>query len=80
MPEENSVKPVVEFRVIRIDEVCNRLQLSKSWIYQQVSLDKFPRPISLGARAVGWIESEVEGWLEERIADSRSNNGTGLDG
>lgn len=71
MIERSLTETNSSFRVIRIDEVCNRLQLSRSWIYQQVALDQFPRPVSLGARAVGWIESEVEDWLEQRIAISR---------
>ena len=28
----------------------------------------FPKPINLGPRAVGWIESEIEEWLIDRIA------------
>lgn len=30
-----------------------------------------PKPVSLGGRAVGWIESEIQQWLEQRIAASR---------
>ena len=33
----------------------------------------FPQPIRLGARAVGWIESEVDAWIREQIAASRSS-------
>ena len=33
----------------------------------------FPNPIRLGARAVGWIESEVDAWIREQIAASRGN-------
>ena len=32
---------------------------------------RFPRPVSLGSRAVGWIEAEVDEWIRERIAESR---------
>tara|TARA_R100000900_G_scaffold536_1_gene921 strand:+ start:194545 stop:194667 length:123 start_codon:yes stop_codon:yes gene_type:complete len=31
----------------------------------------FPKPISLGARAVGWIQSDIEKWLDSRIAETR---------
>nr|WP_310758584.1 AlpA family phage regulatory protein [Candidatus Palauibacter soopunensis] len=34
---------------------------------------RFPRPVSLGSRAVGWVEAEVDEWMRERIATSRSN-------
>ena len=33
----------------------------------------FPQPIRLGARAVGWIESEVDAWIRDQIAASRSS-------
>lgn len=75
MTEQAFTKTNNGFRIIRIDGVCNRLQLSRSWIYQQIALDQFPRPISLGARAVGWIESEVDDWLEQRITQSRNHIG-----
>jgi prophage regulatory protein len=32
---------------------------------------KFPNKINLGSRAVGWISSEVNEWIEERIRESR---------
>ena len=33
----------------------------------------FPKHISLGSRAVGWLKSEVNTWMEERINESRVN-------
>ena len=36
---------------------------------------RFPRPVSLGARAAGWVEAEVDGWIRERIAESRFEGG-----
>ena len=38
-----------------------------------VANGSFPQPIRLGARAVGWIESEVDAWIREQIAASRGN-------
>jgi prophage regulatory protein len=45
--------------------------LSRSTIYLRVSQGTFPRPVSLGGRAVGWLEDEIQSWLAERIAASR---------
>ena len=39
----------------------------------RVADGSFPQPIRLGARAVGWIESEVDAWIREQIAASRGN-------
>ncbi|HGY0709346.1 AlpA family transcriptional regulator [Vibrio cholerae] len=54
-------------KVIRLKEVIELTGLSKSSIYRMASDDKFPKPLSLGARSVGWIESEVTHWLAEKL-------------
>lgn len=58
--------------ILRLPEVKSRTGLSRSTIYLRVKEGKFPEPVSLGERAVGWIESEVQKWLEEKIKKSRS--------
>lgn len=62
-------------RILRLPLVRERTGLSRSSIYLRISEGRFPRPISLGERAVGWLESEVTEWLKERIEASRQ---TGL--
>jgi prophage regulatory protein len=58
--------------ILRLPEVKARTGLSRSSIYQKVSENSFPVPVSLGGkRAVGWIESEVQVWIEEQIKLSR---------
>lgn len=34
--------------------------------------DKFPKTISLGKRSVGWVESEINDWIQDRIDESRA--------
>lgn len=58
--------------ILRLPEVKNRVGLSRSAIYLAISRAEFPRPVQLGARAVGWLESEVEDWIGERVKHSRS--------
>ena len=58
--------------ILRLPTVKARTGLSRSTIYLRISNGTFPIPISLGGRAVGWIESEIQEWLEERIEVSRS--------
>lgn len=55
--------------ILRRKQVEARTGLSRSTIYQRISLGEFPAPVSLGARAVGWIESEITDWLANRIAE-----------
>lgn len=57
--------------ILRIPEVKARTGLGRSTIYQRISMGTFPKPISLGPRAVGFIEAEIEAWLQERIEQSR---------
>jgi prophage regulatory protein len=57
--------------ILRLPTVKARTGLSRSTIYLRVSEGTFPKPVSLGGRAVGWIESEVQQWLEQRIEASR---------
>ncbi|WP_297463230.1 AlpA family transcriptional regulator [Ferrovum sp.] len=58
-------------RILRLDAVLDKTGLSRSLIYQLVSEGSFPAQIHLGARSVGWIEAEVDDWINTRIAMSR---------
>ena len=57
--------------ILRLPAVKARTGLSRSTIYLRVAEGTFPRAISLGGRAVGWVESEIQQWLEEKIEASR---------
>lgn len=59
--------------IIRRREVEARTGLSRSTIYERVSKLTFPAPVNLGARAVGWIEEEIDDWLRARVAQSRAS-------
>ena len=61
----------LQVRILRLPEVLARTGLSRSTIYVRLDQGRFPRPVSLGARAVGWIEAEVDEWIRDRIAASR---------
>lgn len=68
-PIKQSTHPPIRF--LRLPEVMARTGLSRSTIYVRLSKGRFPRPVSLGGRAVGWVEAELDEWLRERIAKSR---------
>ena len=61
--------------ILRLPAVKTRTGLSRSTIYLRVSEGRFPKPISLGARAVGWVDAEVETWLAGQIELSRRTQG-----
>jgi prophage regulatory protein len=61
--------------ILRLPAVKTRTGLSRSTIYLRVAEGRFPKPISLGARAVGWVDAEVEAWLAGQIELSRRTQG-----
>ena len=58
--------------ILRLPTVKDRTGLSRSTLYLRISKNEFPAPISLGGRAVGWLEEDVENWLAEKIEASRA--------
>ena len=60
-------------KILRLPDVQARTGLSRSTIYLRISNQKFPKPIALGGRAVGWLESEIESWIEEQVVLSRGS-------
>lgn len=60
-----------ELKILRRRQVESRTGLSRSSIYAGAAAGTFPKPIQLGAQSVGWLESEINTWLRERVAASR---------
>nr|VFJ75702.1 MAG: transcriptional regulator, AlpA family [Candidatus Kentron sp. FW] len=58
-------------KIPRLPAVKARTGLSRSSIYLRISENRFPSPVSLGGRAVGWIEADVDDWLNQRIQETR---------
>ena len=54
-------------RVLRWPELQHKVGYSRSNVYCLIDQGHFPPPIKLGARAVGWLESEVNAWIQDRI-------------
>jgi len=63
--------PTEKIRVLRLPEVCEITGLCRSSIYQIEAEQRFPHRIKIGARSVGWIESEIQGWLRRRVETGR---------
>jgi len=58
--------------ILRLPDVIKITALSRSAIYDLISKGKFPKQIKLTSRSSGWIESEINQWLNDRIAERDS--------
>ncbi|MFP7836552.1 helix-turn-helix transcriptional regulator [Pseudomonas aeruginosa] len=59
-------------RIIRLKEVIDSTGLARSTIYKYIKENTFPKPVSLGDRCVGWVDSEVHDWILARIEERDS--------
>jgi prophage regulatory protein len=58
-------------KIIRLPAVKDQTGLSRSSIYLRMSKGTFPQSISLGDRAIGWLEEDINQWLEQCISASK---------
>ncbi|WP_025123883.1 MULTISPECIES: AlpA family transcriptional regulator [unclassified Serratia (in: enterobacteria)] len=58
---------------IRLPDVQRRTGYSKAWIYRLMSQGKFPTSVKIGSRTIAFVESEIDEWVNQRIAESRKN-------
>lgn len=56
--------------LIKLPEVKRRTTLSTSEIYRRLESGTFPKQIKLGAKAVAWLEHEIDAWIDARVAES----------
>ena len=57
-----------QYQFIRLPQVKELTCLSKSSIYRLMDEEDFPKQVSLGARSVVWVKSQVEDWCSQRVA------------
>ncbi|MEC6337854.1 AlpA family transcriptional regulator [Pseudomonas aeruginosa] len=56
-------------KILRLKTVIDCTGLARSTIYKYVAEGSFPRPVSLGDRSVGRLESEVQDWILARVEE-----------
>ncbi len=67
-PSSSTNQPTqLPVHILRLPQVMAQVGLKHTTIYQRIADGSFPRPIPLGIRARGWIESEVTTWINARI-------------
>jgi len=56
-------------RLLKLKTVIERTGVSRSHIYALAQKGKFPKPVKLTERSSAWVESEVNEWVDSRIAE-----------
>lgn len=62
---ENTAALAKGDRILRFPEVVAKVNRPRSSIYLMINQGLFPKPVKIGARAVGWRASTVDAWLAE---------------
>ncbi|HED5889289.1 TPA: AlpA family transcriptional regulator [Salmonella enterica] len=60
-------------RFIRVPEVLRRVGFGRTKLYELIRQGRFPSQVKTGIRAVAFIESEIDEWIDETIRNSRQN-------
>jgi prophage regulatory protein len=63
-PASCTTEPI---RILRLPEVMARIGICRASIYNKIAEGSFPKQIILGPRTVGWLESEINAWLTNKI-------------
>ncbi|QRG78053.1 AlpA family transcriptional regulator [Citrobacter sp. R56] len=67
-PKHGSSTPI---RLIKMPEVMHRTTYGKAWIYRLIAQGCFPQPVKIGSRSIAFVESDIDDWISQRIAESR---------
>ena len=56
-------------QIIRLPELKEKLKVSRSTLYKLGKSGDFPVPVQLAPRTIGWLESEIDAWIEKKAAE-----------
>ncbi|HAT3905064.1 TPA: AlpA family transcriptional regulator [Citrobacter koseri] len=66
----NTPSALLNDQLVDMIFITTYTEMTDKWFYKLISEGQFPKPIKLG-RSSRWLKSEVEAWMQQRIADSR---------
>lgn len=58
-------------RFLRLPEVERRTGLRHTQIHKLEVQGRFPRRVKISVRAAGWLEHEIEAWIDGKVEASR---------
>ena len=60
--------------LLRLPKVMEKTGLKRATIYLHIKQNTFPKQFKIGQRAVAWLESDIDNWIEERVVRVRKKN------
>lgn len=60
-------------QLISLNDACKLTSLSRTAINKWREAGRFPKAVQLGERRIAFVRSEVEDWIQQRIADARGS-------
>lgn len=70
MTTQNNNSSLLNDQLVDMTFITNYTDMTDKWFYKLIKDGEFPKPIKLG-RSSRWLQSEVENWMQQRIAQSR---------
>jgi len=67
-----ATEPAPNHRILRLPQVIAKVGLRRDSIYRLAREDRFPKPIKLSENASGWLESEIDAYIESKTAERDS--------
>ena len=58
-------------RILRLPDVLDLTGLARSSLYAGMAAGQFPKSIKIGQRAVGWLEADIQNWIETKVLESK---------
>jgi len=55
-------------KILKLKDVAEMTALSSSTIYRLMANNSFPKQVKLSDRAIGWVDSEIEEFIQKKIA------------
>lgn len=75
IPAHQAAEDQTGVRIVRLPAVIARVGLCRSSIYNRLRSGEFPKPVRLGKRAMGFVDREIDAWLQSAV-DHRSSKQT----
>ena len=58
-------------KLIRISGVMEMTGKSRSGIYADITNGSFPNKVSIGAKSVAWLESDITEWIQSKVSEAK---------